>query len=137
MGRLHHWRQGRRIRLASELITRAGQRATAPGALALRGPSATRLVSLGFDGVRIDQRLREHVPERLGSDVLLAAAALLSAGAGTRVVKAQVMAAAADRLGLWRRHLGRAPLLSELALGGKYPQPTAVVLLERASAHRA
>src|SRR5258708_6064514 len=47
------------------------------------------------------------------------------------------MAAAADRLGLWRRHLGRVPLLSEFALSGEDPQPSAVVPLERASTHRA
>src|SRR5260370_15733182 len=47
------------------------------------------------------------------------------------------MAAAADRLGLWRRYLGRVPLLSEFALSGEDPQPSAVVPLERASTHRA
>jgi hypothetical protein len=93
-------------------------------------------VLLGPDGVRVDQGLGEYVPEWLGPDVLLAAAVFLSAGTGTRVMKAQMMTAAADRLGLWRRLERRIPLLSELTLGGNDPQSAGVVLLHSAARHR-
>jgi hypothetical protein len=90
----------------------------------------------GIDGVRVDQRLSEYVAEWFGPDVLLAPAAVFSARAGARIMKAQMMAAAADRLRLWWRYERRIAPRSEFSLGGNDPEPAGVMLLQRAARHR-
>ena len=68
--------------------------------------------------------------EWLGADVLLAAAILDRAAAGRRAVETQMMAAAADRLGV-RLGLKRGlPLLLKVALGGDDGEPPRVAALQ-------
>ena len=85
---------------------------------------------LGLDRIGVDEGLGEHVAERLGPDVLLAAAILDGAVARARVMEAQMMAASADWLRI-RRELERGlPLLLKLAFRGDDGQPPRVATLQ-------
>jgi len=96
-----------------------------------------RLNGARVDQPRVNEWLGEHVPERLRPDVLLAATAIFRARAGTGIVKAQVVAAAADGLGLGRGLKGGAPLLRQISLGGDNLQAPGVMALEGTAGHGA
>ena len=85
----------------------------------------------------INERLGEHVPERFRPDILLAAATVLGARPSARIVKAQVVAAAADGLRLGWRLERRAPPLCQVGFGGNYLQAPGVMALQRTTGHGA
>jgi len=95
------------------------------------------LDSAWIDYPWINERLGEYVPERLGPDILLAAAAVLGARPSARIVKAQVVAAAADGLRLGWRLERRAPLLRQVGFGGDDLQAPGVMALQRTAGHGA
>lgn len=76
------------------------------------------------------------MPKRFWTHVVLAAAVVDRAGPGPRIVEAQVVTAAADRLRI-RRRLERLALgLGQLALCVEYREPAPVVILQPAARDR-